>query len=182
MTYSVLMVAPAGSGLGGEITGNFPSGAASYTVSAAGSVAVAPSDVLTMIGVGFVPSAGGVSGIKYNTNTGNSPLTLAGADITGGADVVLKTTGSLSGGGELFLPTTAQLVAALANPQVNQSYRLRILNDGTGEWTIQTQTGWTLTGTMTLLTNTWRDFIVTVTALGGSPTLTLTDIGAGTAP
>jgi len=45
-------------------------------------------------------------------------------------------------------------------------------------WTVTTNTGWTLNGTMTVNQSTFRDFIMTITALGATPTATLQNIVA----
>jgi hypothetical protein len=62
---------------------------------------------------------------------------------------------------------------------IGTSWQVRILNQaGTQTWTVTTNTGWTLTGTMTIATATWRDFIIQITAAGAA---TITSVGAGTA-
>jgi hypothetical protein len=55
---------------------------------------------------------------------------------------------------------------------------LRIINENTTQTiTVTTNTGWTLTGTMTIATNTFRDFVVNLTSLSAA---TLTSVGTGT--
>jgi hypothetical protein len=68
-------------------------------------------------------------------------------------------------------------VSAQIAEAVGSSWVLRIKNSaGAGTWTVVTNTGWTLTGTMTIATGTYRDFIVTFTSL---TTATLQNIGGG---
>lgn len=122
-------------------------------------------------------------GSSYSANTATSATTLTVANITGSGDVVLNMTGTLTGAANATLPTVANLVAGLTSPpvSVNTTYRLRIINSSSGAfaWTVVTAAGWTLNGTMSVAQNTWRDFIVTVTALG-TPAATLQSIGTGT--
>ena len=113
----------------------------------------------------------------YNVNTATTTATLTAANITGGsAEVILNMTGTLGAGVALTLPTVADLVRAIADAAVNQTYRLRIWNGGAGAfaWTVTTNTGWTLTGTMTVAQNTYREFLVTLTS---KTTATLQSLG-----
>lgn len=120
---------------------------------------------------------------QYSTNTATSGTTLTAANITGGfgfQDITLGLTGTLGGAANAQLPTVANLTTGIINPYVGQSYRLRIINSSSANftWTVTTNTGWTLTGTMTIPQNTWRDFYVTITGTG--TTATLQSIGTGT--
>ena len=117
--------------------------------------------------------------VKYNTNAATSSTTLAAADISGGNDVCLNLTGALAAGANATLPTVAALVAAIPNVQAGQSYNVRIINSSSGAfaWTVLTNTGWTLNGTMTVNQNTWRDFYVTFTSTTAA---TLQSVGTGT--
>lgn len=116
----------------------------------------------------------------FNTNTATSAATLTAANISGGAATVdLAMTGTLAGAAVLTLPTVASLVAAIQSPTVGTSYRLRIINESSGNfaWTVTTNTGWTVTGTMSIAQNTWRDFVVTLTSLAAA---TIQNVGVGT--
>ena len=116
----------------------------------------------------------------FNTNTATAGTTLTAANITGGASSVdLALTGALAGAANAQLPTVATLVTALHSPTIGTSYRLRIVNESTGAfaWTVTTNTGWTLTGTMTIAQNTWREFVVTLNSL---TTATLQSVATGT--
>lgn len=115
----------------------------------------------------------------YNTNAATAAVTLSAANITGAdAEVVLALTGALAAGAAATLPTVAALAAALHAPQAGLSYKLRIINESSGAfaWTVTTNTGWTLNGTMTIAQNTWRDFIVMFTS---ATTATLQSVGTG---
>ena len=85
----------------------------------------------------------------------------------------------MGGDANAQLPIVANLLAAIPNPIVGYSYRLRVINSSSANhtWTITTNTGWTLNGTMTIGQNTSRDFYVT---LATSSTATLRSIGTGT--
>jgi hypothetical protein len=116
----------------------------------------------------------------YNTNTSTSGTTLTGANLTGGLlEVTLNMTGTLGGAANAQLPTVANLVAAIPNAIAGQSYKLRIINSSSGAfaWTVTTNTGWTLSGTMTIAQNTWRDFYVTLTTTAAA---VLQQVGTGT--
>lgn len=115
----------------------------------------------------------------YNTNTATASATLTGANISGASDVVLNLTGTLAGAANATLPTVQALIDALKNAAPGSSYNLRIINSSAGAfaWTVLTNTGWTLGGTMTIAQNTYRDFIVTI---GATNTATLQSVGTGT--
>lgn len=107
----------------------------------------------------------------YNAKSNTTAFALVGADITGGvAEVTVDLTGTLGGNANVQLPTVAQLVAAMTvagiNPQPGMTYELDIIQrSAANTWTVTTNTGWTLTGTMTLGNVTMRKFYVTLTSL-----------------
>jgi hypothetical protein len=113
---------------------------------------------------------------KYSANTATTAATLSAASISGSSEVLVNMTGTLTAGAALTLPTVAQLVAAAPTLVSGATYKLRILNTGAGAfaWTVTTATGWTLTGTMTVAQNTYRDFLVTMTS---ATTATLQSLG-----
>lgn len=113
-----------------------------------------------------------------NTSTLATAGTLTAANVTGASDfVALRLTGNPAGAAALTLPTVAAVVAALPNPLAAQSYVLRIVNGANSDtWTVTTATGWTLTGTMTIATGTWRDFNLSLTSTSAA---VLTNAGGG---
>jgi hypothetical protein len=118
--------------------------------------------------------------LAYNTNTATSGTTLTGANISAGQlEVALAMTGTMGGDANAQLPTVANLVAAIPNAVAGQTYKLRIINQSSAShvWTITTNTGWTLNGTMTIAQNTWRDFYLTLTTTSAA---VLQSIGTGT--
>jgi hypothetical protein len=117
---------------------------------------------------------------KYNANNSAVSFTATAANISGASgDIVLDLTGNPAGAANVTLPTVAALQAALHGAAPNTSYWLRIKNSAnTGTWTVVTNTGWTLTGTMTVATTTYRDFIVTFNSLSAA---TMQNVGSGTA-
>jgi hypothetical protein len=118
----------------------------------------------------------------YTSNStapsGNN-VNLSAANITGGvAEVDLSYSGAAGAGYTLTLPTVAAMVLAMHAPAVGTSFKLRIINNGSGQTaTVTTNTGWTLNGTLTVANNTWRDFVVTLTSLTAA---TLQSVGVGT--
>lgn len=125
---------------------------------------------------------------QYSANTSTAGFTAAGTDIglpcnvaTAIGTVVLDLTGTLAAGANLQLPTVAALQTVLAASYTGQTYLLRVINNSSAAfaWTVTTNTGWTLTGTMTVAQNTFREFLVTVSN-AGSHTATLQNIGSGT--
>ena len=104
---------------------------------------------------------------QYAAASNTTNFTATGAQVAGAQDVTLECTGALGSGQALTLPTAAAIVAALPNAYVGKTYKLRIINRSAGAfaWTVTTNTGLTLTGTMTIAQNTYRDFVVTLTSL-----------------
>jgi hypothetical protein len=123
---------------------------------------------------------GSTNSAAFNTNVSTASTTLTAANVTGGVSSVdLALTGTLGGVANATMPTVAAMVAALHAPTVGTSYRLRIINESGGAfaWTVLTNTGWTLTGTMTINQNTWREFTVKLTTL---TTAVLQNVATGT--
>lgn len=100
--------------------------------------------------------------------------TLTAAMVVGGNITYHQTLGGTTP--SLTLPLGADMDTALPNMVTGQSYTLRIINTNSGTATVVTNTGWTLTGTLTLLTNTWREFVITRTGVG---TYTGKQVGTG---
>lgn len=118
----------------------------------------------------------------YNTITATTTATLTPANITGGWNKThLGATGTLANATGLTLPTVTATVAAVQSPSIlpGQTYELRVINASSANFTITvlTSTGWTLSGSMTVAQNTWRDFVVTFTSLTAA---TLQSVGTGT--
>jgi hypothetical protein len=141
--------------------------------------------------VGGLPGMGSVSLIatqpilaqeQYSVVAGGTPLTLLAANMAGAADVIVNLTANLGGAGAVTSDTAANIVAAIAGAAVGLTYKLRIINSSAGAfaWTLGAGAGVTVTGTATMAQNTWREFAVTVTALGAVPTVTLQNVGTGT--
>ncbi len=116
----------------------------------------------------------------FNTNSATTTAVLTAANITGGfASVDLQMTGTMSGDANAQLPLATAMLAAMANATASASFRLRITNASSADhvWTVVTNTGWTLTGTMTIAQNTWREFVVLVTS---TSTAILQNVADGT--
>jgi hypothetical protein len=119
-------------------------------------------------------STGGTNSIVATADNGTTQ-TLTAAMITGGNLTYHTSTGGTTP--SLTLPLGTAMDTALPNAPIGASYTLRIINTNSGTATIVTDTGWTLTGTLTLATNTTRDFVITRTAAG---TYTGVSVGTGT--
>lgn len=123
-------------------------------------------DVIQAINQMMTDLYGGVpvASAGLNTNTATGSMTIPAANLAGGIHSIdLAMTGTLGGAANAQLPTVAALVAAIgANFKVGMSYRFRITNQSSGAfaWTVTTNTGWTLAGTMSIPQNTWREFVV----------------------
>lgn len=95
---------------------------------------------------------------------------------------VLLRTGAPGGAVADTLDTAANIIAALGGPSLvltdgTFSRWIRMLNFTGQTITITTNTGLVLSGTMTIATSTYRDFLFTVT---NPTTVTILNIGAGT--
>lgn len=111
--------------------------------------------------------------VSYSAATNTSGFTATGAQISGGtAKTILNLTGTLGAGAALTLPTVANLVAAMQaaglNPSPGQTWELEVQNNSSAAfaWTLTTNTGWTLNGTLETITQTTkRSFLITLTSL-----------------
>lgn len=129
----------------------------------------------TLVGILVAPQAiFGVQALIATADDGTTQ-TLTAAMIIGGLQTFHQTLGGTTPA--LTLPLGADMDTALPDMRVGQSYMLRIVNTNSGTATVVTNTGWTLTGTLTIATNTWRDFVITKTGTG---TYTGKQVGTGT--
>lgn len=113
-----------------------------------------------------------------STASSSQTVTASAADVATG---IMNRTGSPGGAVVETTPTAAQIIAALPNTiplDGTFQYRLRYINNGMGQtvtWTAGS--GVTVTGTATIATNAWREFLVCVE----SPTVvSFTNLGGGT--
>jgi hypothetical protein len=114
---------------------------------------------------------------KFTSRNVAGPATLLANDITGTTSlVVLLNTNAASG--TVTTRTAAEMIVDNASGVATISYLLRIINTGAGAFTLAAGAGVTLSGTMTVLVNTFRDFVVTLN--GSASTATITTIGTGT--
>jgi hypothetical protein len=118
-------------------------------------------------------------GSQFVTMSGVN-VTLAPNAITGGTSVFLTSTGN--GANALTTRTAAQMFADLQaffglDDLTGMSFDLQITQTGNNTITLTAGTGVTLTGTMTIATNTFRQFVVTV---NGPAAITIQSVGTGT--
>lgn len=120
----------------------------------------------------------------FNAATNTTGFTATQSQIMSAEFTVLALTGTLGAGAALTLPTVATLISTLTPQQavVGSTIGLRILNQSGGAfaWTVTTNTGWTLAGTQTIAQTTFRDFIITLTNVGATPTAVCQSVGGGT--
>jgi hypothetical protein len=116
----------------------------------------------------------------YAEQTGAAGVTLASEKVAGAISVILRRSG-VTGAASDQLPAAAEIVAAAPGWQPGQNFQLRVINNNTGILTLTTNTGLTLTGTMTLDPGTFRDFTVSYTVtVAGALAVTFQSIGTGT--
>lgn len=108
---------------------------------------------------------------SINVGTG----TLAAGNITGANSVTLMSTNATPG--TQTTRTATLMFGDIPNCTVGFAYNLRITNTGAGTLTLGAGGGMTLTGTMTVPQNTFRDFVVTFNT---STTATIQTVGTGT--
>ena len=151
--------------------------------SASGRAAVVPP--------GLVPDNTGIWGLwgamqNVNQALGNALTTLSSssqtvtalaAQIAGG---ILNRTGSPGGAVTETTPTAAQIIAALPSTIAldgTYQFKFRYINNNLGQTTTWTAgSGVTVTGTATIATNAYRDFLVTVDSASA---VTFTNLGGG---
>ena len=109
-----------------------------------------------------------------NQTTGTIPAGVIG----GGSIVVVLQTNATPG--NQATRTALQLFGDDPTAAIGDSYLLRISNSGAGTLTLTAGSGVTLTGTMTVATTTFRDFVVTYGGTVAAPTVAITNIGTGT--
>lgn len=140
---------------------------AKYSAGANGAVSVTVGqDVQDMQGAGYTTFNPNPQDVQVAT-VGNMTLTVGQfAPAAGGQDATLELTGTQTGAFNVTTPTAAQILAALSNPLPGQTYKLRVVNQSSANFTgtLVGGTGVTITGTATIAQNTWRDFIVTITS------------------
>ena len=112
---------------------------------------------------------------KFTLNATSGATTAAAGDLTGAAFVSAGY--SAVGAANLTTRTAVQMFADMPNAQVGDSYTLMITNTSGGTTTLVAGTGVTLTGTMTMATNTTRTFNVKFVS---ATAVTIQSIGVGT--
>lgn len=127
---------------------------------------------------GAVQNLEQVDAIGFNSVASSATtVTATAAGVSGG---ILNRTGSPAGGVTETTPTAAQIIAALPNTiplDGTYQFKFRYINNSLGQTVTWTGgSGVTVTGTATIATNAWREFLLTV----DSPTaVTFTNLGGG---
>ena len=104
--------------------------------------------------------------------------TLAAGVITGGSEVVVITTNATPG--TQTTRTALQMFQDDPTAFIGGGYMLKISNSGAGTLTLAGGSGVTVTGTATVATNTFRDFVVVYSGTIAAPVVTITNVGLGT--
>lgn len=136
----------------------------------------ADTPAFTLVGLGVFPNVAPLPAYKLTTAALES-ATMAAANLAGADSVTYVNTGTTPA--NLQMPTAAALWAILPNPVVGYTYELNIRN-GSGSAntaTITTNTGITLSGTMTIAQNATCRFLVTFTSATAA---TVTSVGLET--
>lgn len=137
---------------------------------------------VTQVAVYFVSRHGGQQLASAQTRTpadqyvstaeGNG--TMAAGQMEGALDCILATSGATA----LTTRTAAQIYANIPGVQLGMTYRLRVFNTNAGTLTLTGGVGVTITGTATIATAVWRDYLVTIDS---ATAVTVQNIGAGDA-
>lgn len=141
------------------------------TVPATCTANVVPTNV-TITGYTTVPAAA-LPNTQFRSISAGNGTFLAG-DISGGTYTVLASSGATA----MTTRTATLMFGDVPNAQAGLSYYLRIYNTNAGTLTLTGGTGVTITGTATIATAIWRDYVVT---LNSATTLTMQNVGSGTA-
>ncbi len=136
----------------------------------------ATTPAFTLVGLGVASNVAPLPAYLLTTAAVEAGA-LAAADLAGANSVTYINTGTTPD--NLQMPTAAALWAILANPVVNFTYELNIRNGSSGNntATITTNTGITLSGTMTIAQNATRRFLVKFT---GATAAIVTSVGLET--
>lgn len=115
--------------------------------------------------------------LSMNSNqatTGTTTTTFAAGQLTGAETTIYTNTGNTPG--SIATRTATQMFNETPNAQVGGSYLLRIVHTGTGTLTVTQGSGVTLSGaTTTVVTASWREYLVTFTT---ATALTMVATGA----
>ncbi len=130
-----------------------------------------------LVATGISAANAALPAAKYTTAALQSTI-MTNAQVAGAAVVAFENTGTTPA--NLQFPLATDIIAAIPNAQVGMAYELMIRNSSgsANTATITTNTGVTLTGTMTIAQNTTRFFLVTVT---GATTITVNSMGISAA-
>lgn len=112
---------------------------------------------------------------KYTTNAGSGATTAAAGNLSGAQKCVALF--SAVGAAALTTRTAAQMYADMGNIKPGDVYNVRIINTSGGTTTLTGGTGVTITGTAGIASNTWNEYMVTVTSASA---ITFQYIGSGT--
>jgi hypothetical protein len=107
-----------------------------------------------------MPGMINMSMIAPEANTGGAASNLTASSILAG---MLVRSGPGAGFADT-LPTVNALIAAAPHLSVGDSFTFLSQNNSGFTQTVTTNTGWTLTGTMTVATVSTREFLVTITS------------------
>jgi hypothetical protein len=133
-----------------------------------------PQDINTLVGWLRGPQAF----VSPNDNGASQTLTVGMVSQNGSPEVYHRSTGGTTP--TLTLPSASAIIANLPDAVVNSSWYVRFINNNSGTATIAVGAGITSSGTLTLATNTWRDFVFTVTGVGANAAISIASVGTGT--
>jgi len=131
------------------------------------------------IGTGAVFSALAALPAFQYTVTAAASGTIAAAAVSGYMENVLLSSGATALTTETAAHIYAVVLAALGAVPTSFSFLLRVINSNAGTLTLTGGTGVTITGTAAIATNTWAEYIVTLTS---GTVVGFQAIGTGVAP
>ena len=136
-----------------------------------------PDGTNQVVGCTFVPTTSAVVAVQLSTALNATTGSLPAGAITGASNVFLISSNAVPGA--QLVRTAAQMLADTPGAGIGYSWKFRIINTGAGTLTLTADSGATVTlsGTMTVAQNTWRDFVGTFNT---ATTATITEVGVGT--
>lgn len=192
---NIILALPAGAPVGTTFLWTYENTTnANATITAGLNVTLAGNVVVPLLTTAtYLVNKTGATAVSITFVNGGSLIPLPVAQyLTGALQAATLTVGGITGSqvcnydntgttpGNLNMPTAPQIIAAIPNAQIGFSYELYIRNSSgsANTATITTNTGVTLTGTMTIAQTVTRQFVVTIT---GAATVTVQSMGISAA-
>jgi hypothetical protein len=119
--------------------------------------------------------------MKLILNSSTVPTAPTAAQTLAADFTTILFSGTTGGATTFTLASTANLIAAVPNPEAGDEFRLRIVNETGSTLTMVAGDGSTTqNGNDSVASAAWRDFDVFFNIVTGTGSITMTNIGAGT--